>query len=110
MPATVLSSVNEGSTAYVTVSFTDELGTAIVPSSISIKVNDVITSTELMSSTVTTPGTSSYTVTLTPTANRIINDNHEYEEHVLTIDATYETGKHCTGEYRFNVYNLRFLT
>lgn len=110
MPITTLPQVTEGQTAYITITFTDELGVAITPNSFVYFVNDLLSGTQLATGTVSSPGVSSYAFTLTPAMNDIININEALEEHVLTVDATYEGTKHVTGDYHWNVENLEFLT
>jgi hypothetical protein len=109
MPITTLPQVTEGQTAYITISFEDELGVAITPSAFTYYVNDLLSGTQLATGTVSSPGVSSYVFTLTPDMNNILNNTEALEEHVLTIDATYEGSKHVTGDYHWNVENLEFL-
>lgn len=108
MPITILDSVNEGQTAYIVLTFKDELGVAITPNSFLYNVNDLLSGTSLASGTISSPG-STYTFTLTPAMNDIVNSKTDFEEHVLTIDATYESTKHVTGDHHWNVANLEFL-
>lgn len=109
MPITAKSTVNEGQTAYITLSFTDETGNAVNVSSLYYTLNDNNTNNEITSGNVTGVNNNSYTFELTPVMNVIINNNADYEEHVLTIDASYSTNRHVTGAYKFDVVNLRFL-
>lgn len=108
MPITTLDTVNEGQTGYITLTFRDEEDVIITPSSFTYLLNDLVTGTQLATGTVTSPG-SPYVFTLTPVMNIICTEEDDLEEHVLTIDATYEATKHVTGDYHFNVANLEFL-
>jgi len=109
MPVTTLSSINEGHTGFVTLTFIDENNNAVVPTSFTYKVNDLITGQNLASGNVSPVGNSTYTLELASTVNIIVNNSHAAEEHVLTINARYESNKYVTGDYHFLVNNLEFL-
>jgi hypothetical protein len=109
MPITVLSEVNEKQTSYITLTFLDEAGVAITPTSLTWTLNDLITGTNISSGTVSTP-TAVYTMEITPTMNAITNQKASREEHVLTITAPYQGTKSVTGDFHFNVVNLEHLT
>ena len=109
MPVTTLLSVNEGQTGYITISFADEDGVKITPSSFTYSLDDLVTRTNIASGTVGSPS-SPHTLELLPAWNKIYTAGVDSEEHVLTIDATYEGTKHVTGDYHFNVTNLEFQT
>lgn len=107
MPVTALNYVNEGQTGYITMSFKDSNNNAVVPTTFTYKINDLVTGNNLAAGNVA-PGNSTYTLELTPEMNIIVNNNAANEEHVLTIDATYESNKHTTGDFHFDVVNLEF--
>ena len=107
MPVTSLSSVNEGQTGYITLSFTDEAGVSITPSSFTYTLDDLVTRQNIASGTINAPSVP-YKMELLASWNKIVTDGVTNEEHVLTIDASYEGSKHVTGDYHFNVTNLEF--
>lgn len=109
MPLRTLPYFKEGQTGYILISLADELEAAIIPNSFTWTLNDLITKQEIASGTVSNPGAASYTFELTPAMNCIITSTEEYEEHVLTIDAIYETSRHSTGDFHFLVENLEFV-
>ncbi len=108
MPITTKSTINEGQTGYVTMRFTDEDNNAVYVSSLTYKVNDNISGNLIASGNVTSINNNSYVLELTPDVNIIVNNNANSEEHVITVDATYESNRHTTGAYKFDVINLRF--
>jgi hypothetical protein len=109
MPITILSEVNEKQTSYITLTFKDEAGVAITPTSLTWTLYDLISGTSISSGTVSTP-TAVYTMEITPTMNAIINTKTAKEEHVLTISGPYQGTKAVTGDFHFNVVNLEFLS
>ena len=108
MPVTTKSTINEGQTGYITMTFTDANNNAVSVSSLTYKLSDNITGNTIAAGNIPRINNNSYTFELTPVMNPIINNNANNEEHVLTIDATYESNKHTTGAFKFDVINLHY--
>lgn len=102
--------VNEQSTAYVTVSFRDKAGALATPATISYRIDDVETGQEIRDDTAVTPAASSVEITLTPADNTLVNLNRQYEQHVVTVAATYGASDAVRAEYAYEVVNLQQVT
>lgn len=107
MPITAKNTINEGQTGYISFNFTDENNNAVTVTSLTYKVNDNDTGNNLAAGNISV-NNNSYTFELTPEMNIIVNNNQNAEEHVLTVDGTYESNKHTTGAFKFDVINLKF--
>jgi len=99
--------INEGSTAFLTISFYNKLGVLAVPTSATYRIDDVATSTAIKA---TTPlvGGSSVELTISPTENRILSQANEYETREVTIIADFGAGEQMTSSMRYRVTNLLF--
>lgn len=99
---------NEKETGFVTLTFTDEDGSAVTPDSATYTLHDEDTKDIINSREDTAvPGLASSTnLELTPDDNVLVDASKVYEVHILTIKWTYNTDKKGTQEYRFNVKNL----
>ena len=100
--------VNESTTAYLTVKFTDKTGEPAAPSSISYRIDCLTNNEEVRDDTVVTPPAAEIEIKLTPDDNAIINPDNGLERRCVTIKATYgEEGDEINEEYIYNVKNLR---
>ena len=112
MPAPV-SVINEGSTAYLTVSFLDRHGNAETPISISYRVDCRTTGQQMLGDTSVSPD-DSVLLTIRPAANAINDDENEAERRVVTVTAVYAVdGSNNptdadTREFEYEVRNLEF--
>ncbi len=100
--------VNENSTSYLTVTFYDESSEPVTPDSITWKVHDKSTGTELQPATSVPVGTSVELV-ISPTINRILNSIHKEETRVVTVETTYGSTQQFNADYEYSVKNLRHL-
>jgi hypothetical protein len=98
--------VNEGTTAYLTVEFTDKNGAAAAPSSISYRIDCETNDEQVRDDTPVTPGTS-VEITLTSGDNEIIDGSHSLEKRVVTITAIYGEDDEVSDEYKYQVKNLK---
>ena len=98
--------VNEGSTAYLTVSFYDRTGAAVSPASVTWEAHDSDSGTELQAATALTPATS-IVITIPSAVNVIQNTNHKSELRVVTIKATLGDGSKMNEEAEYQVRNLK---
>lgn len=98
--------VNEKTTSIVTLSFTDEAGNAVTPTSGSYRIDDVSSGTQVKGDTAFTPGSSTHELTILDTENAILAAANARELRCVTVSITYGSGKKCTAEYRYYVVNL----
>lgn len=103
-------SVNEKSTAVLTVSFKDENGIAVAPSSGTYTITDVDSGTVITASTPFTPSGTTHDLTITPTENRILTTSNLFEKRKVTVTFTYLVTKQGTAEYIYLVNNLGNIT
>ena len=99
-----MDSVNEGSTAYLAVTFRDRDGNAAAPSSVSYRIDCLTTGQEVRGDTVVSPG-SSIEITLAPSDTAIL-DGNSYERRRVTVQAAYSGGEAINAQYDYQVKNL----
>jgi len=99
--------VNEQSTAYLAVTFLDREGAAQAPASISYRIDDQATRTQIRDDTPVTPPASSIEITLAPADNTIVSPINEVEAHEVTVTATYGVADAVRSVYVYQVANLR---
>ena len=105
----MIEKVNEGSTAYLTISFKDKDGNALIPSSATWQVHDM-RSGPVMQEEAQILGLSSETViTIPPAVNAIVRSGNPKEVRRVTIKAAYGTGQAINAEYDYTVINLAFV-
>jgi phage gp45-like len=104
---TVLQSINEGSTAYLTASFEDEDGVAVVPDSITYRIDCLTSGTVIRNNTSVTPATS-IEIKLTPGDNVIVNPGTYCvsELRLVTVEAVLGDNDVITEEYKYAVKSL----
>lgn len=99
--------VNEGGTAYLTVTFLDRDGAAQAPASVSYRIDDVASGQEVLGDTDVSPG-SSVLITLRPSDNAMVNAERHRERRRVTVTAVYEVDDALPDAYDYVVRNLRF--
>lgn len=98
--------INEGSTAYLAISFKDKNGGLKAPSSVSYRVDCLSNDQEIRADTAIQPD-ESIEIRLTPTDNQILNQANTKEKRLVTIKAVYGTDDAVNDEYKYNVRNLK---
>lgn len=98
--------VNEGSSAYLTVTFKDKAGLAQEPTAASYRIDDVATGTEIRDDTDLTPA-DSIEIALTPADNAIVSPRLPVERHVVTVTGTYGEDDAVRAQYVYEVVNLQ---
>lgn len=105
---TALTVVNEGTTSYIRVSFIDQDGDALVPSSITYRIDDLGSGQVLLPATSVAPS-DSVEIRVPPAVNSLIDQHASSETRVATIEASYGAdGDALIDEVRWLVKNLRF--
>lgn len=102
---------NEGATVTVALTFADEDGAAVTPTSASYRVTDVASGTEMMAETAFAPAGSTHTLTVPATVQRILDPTNAYEMRAVAVEFTWgNPAKTGTGEVVYRVQNLHALT
>ncbi len=99
---------NENSTGYITWAFRDVNLLLATPLTVSYRIDNRENAVVILAPTSITPA-GTVIITVTPMQNAIINPSLEYEEHVMTITATYGVGDSISEECVFKVKNLQFV-
>ncbi len=105
--------VNERSTWFTTVSFTDENGDPVVPESAQYRIDDCGTDEEVRGDTAIAPLGTSSSVMWGPADTSILDEARPYETRRLTVSWTYSTSASPSAqaeghsEYLLNVINLK---
>jgi len=97
--------VNEGSTAYLTVTLLDKDGAQAAPSALSYQIDDVTTGTTVRSATALAAA-AQVEITLAPTDNAIQTATNKRERRRVTVQASYGAGDALNAEYDYIVRNL----
>jgi hypothetical protein len=98
--------VNEQTSATLSLTFSDERGAAVIPTSGKYRIDDVATGTVITGWTAFTPTTSSYDITITSLENKILDELNDSEVRLVTVIVYYPSSKQCTSEYRYEITNL----
>ena len=99
--------VNERTTVILLMKFTDENGVAVIPDSGEYQITDELTGAVLTSWTPFTPTTTSYSLVVDQTNNRILDDTNDSEVRVISVVTQYASStRQCTEEFRYEVKNL----
>lgn len=105
----ILATINERSSAWVTIGFTDRAGAPVGPDSVTYRIDCMTTGTAILGdTTVSAPG-ASFEVELTPDFNRIIDPTNLREMRRLTVVASYGGSDEATEQYDWWVVNLTFV-
>jgi len=99
--------VNEGASAFLTVSFFDQNNTPQTPNSCTFSVHDS-SGTELISETPVTGLSTSVVIEMTPAANTMVSTGMGIETRVVTVKAIYSNGSVTQDEYNYNLKRLKF--
>lgn len=102
-----LTTVNEGSPAWLTVAFTDKTGASAAPTSVRYRVDCATTGAAVRAWTAVSAG-ASIEIALTSDDNAMQSAANEQEIREVTVEATYGAGDVLNAAYSYNVQNLRF--
>ena len=101
--------INEQSTAVLTVNFYDTDDALAAPTSFDWYIDDEDGNQVVAQQTVSSPS-ASHELTLLPEHNIILDDSKLVEVHILTVIATYGVSDGLTSYYRFGVRNINHVT
>ena len=102
--------INERTTAWLTLAFFDELGNAVAPSSATYSINCLTSGNNVLPSTVLGALATVMTIAITSAQNAMQNPANLQEFRRLTIAVTYGDGAETTAEYDYVVKNLNFIS
>lgn len=97
--------INERSSAYIEVAFTDKTGAAAIPASVTYSTKCKTTGTAIKTN-VSVNTAATVTITLDSADNAIQSAANSTEDKLLTVRATYGAGDECNAEYVWRVTNL----
>lgn len=100
-----METVNERSTAFLTVAFRDKTGALAAPSSVTWEAHDKDSGVEMQAATALIPGPS-IEITIPTTVNSMVNSAHHLETRVITIKALYGVDDGVNSVYEYQVQNL----
>ena len=110
MAIKTLGSVNEGSTAYLTVKFYDKSNNLAAPASATWEVHDIESGSVLLIATAIAPIANTIELTLTPTINTFIDSNNDEETRRVTIKATWGVGSTTNAEVDYDIADLVWVS
>jgi hypothetical protein len=91
------------------VTFTDDDGEVVAPTTIRYRVHDEDSGTELVAWTAVTPS-GRVTITIPASANRILDNTNTREIKVLTVQSDESTDNQQSSQERYQVLNLSGFT
>lgn len=105
--------VNEGSTLFVAIKFTDQTGAAVTPQSLELVVTDMVSATEVLRDDSYVLTDNSIDIDLPVSVTTMIDSTKDFETRVLNWHYTYtatvegvDKDAYGSGEYLFRVKNL----
>lgn len=110
-----LDSVNERSSWFTDVAFTDENGDPVVPNSASYQIHDVGSLEQIREATAISPTAETVRIMWEPSDTRILDQSHAHEVRVMTVSwiytSTVSPGAEAEGheKYYARVWNLRAI-
>lgn len=99
--------VNELSQATFTIIPLDETGLAFTPSNTQYRVDDLVSSNELIAWTAATPSTS-ITIVVAASIHAMVDINVEFETKILTVETDFGTASAHVEQHEYQVRNLHF--
>lgn len=99
--------VDEGTSAYLTVTFKDKAGEQAIPDSINYRVDCLTNNKEIRGDTEITPPAAEVEIHLTPADNAIIDQANKTEAKLVTVKASYGAEDAINASYRYNLRNLK---
>lgn len=104
-----MNQVNERSTAYLTATFLNKAGQTQQPTSVSYRIDDAMTRTQIRGATSVSPS-STVEITLTPADNAIISPSLATERHVVTVIGVYGESDQVTAQFVYEVVNFQAIS
>jgi hypothetical protein len=103
--------INEKSTCFITLTFTDESGNLVTPTKVTYQIDDVLSNTAIKASTDFVPTSSSYDLEILWSDNALKSQDNKKEIRKLTVQFTYgATSEKGTAEFLYGIKNLGKVT
>jgi len=103
-------SINERSTAWLTITFKNKQGNIQAPNSFRYRIDSNTGQSIRDWITISNPS-GSHEITLAPSDNAIVgNRNSDAEEHTITINAIFGPDQERNEVYTYKVVNLNYIT
>lgn len=99
-----MDTVNEGTTAYLSVAFKDKDGVAAAPSSVSYRIDCLTTGTAILGDT-SVSASATVSITVTAAQNAILG-SRSMERRRVTITGTYAGSEAVREQFDYQVRNL----
>jgi hypothetical protein len=101
--------IKEQNTYRVRASFKDDTGAAVTATSGSYRVDDITGGvvTEVIANTSLIPTTTYYDIIIPASSNAILDQSHDEEERLVTVQFMYGASRRGAGEYEYTIQNLR---
>lgn len=104
----MVDTINEDTTSYVTLAFTDKTGAPAVPLAVTYRVDCLTNGREVLDWTAFGGAmASTIEITLPPSCSAILNPANETERRALQYVASYSLTDQYHGEFQWDVDNLR---
>ena len=103
---TILVSIPEGTTAYLTVTFLNKAGAQAAPASATWEVIDVYSGIVMKTSAAISPIAAQVELTIPASANAIQDESHRNEQRRVIVKASYGVDDGVNDQYDYLVRNL----
>ncbi len=101
----IKNTINEGSSAFLTITFKDQTGAGVTPTSAAYRLDNA--GTQAKDWEAFTPSSSSYIIEITGAENAILNPELAQEIMTVTVRWTYGIGSSGTESFEYVIKNLR---
>ena len=101
----IKNTINEGSSAFLTITFKDQTGAGVTPTSAACRLDN--SGVHVRDWEAFTPSSSSYIVEITGAENAILNPELATETMTVTVRWTYGTGSTGSEAFEYVIKNLR---
>ena len=101
----IKNTINEGSSAFLTITFKDQTGVGVTPTSAAYRLDNA--GVQVKDWKAFTPSSSSYIIEITGAENAILNSELTQETMTVTVRWTYGTGSSGTESFEYVIKNLR---
>ena len=102
----IKNTINEGSSAFLTVTFKDQTGAGVTPTSAAYRLDN--SGVQVRAWEAFTPASSSHIIEITGAENAILNPELATETMAVTVRWTYGTGSTGSEAFEYVIKNLRY--
>lgn len=105
----VIFEVNEGTTAWLDVSFYGKTGTLEVPDSAVYEIWDIESDSQVLTET-SLPAASQVEITLSANDNRVLGQSHQREARRVIVTGTFAGTEKLVQDFVYHVRNVDYKT